>query len=59
MALATGSSGKQRRSATFCEQNYSKNFINLSRAGFAATGPVSKKFFAPLFSKKRLLPSLC
>jgi len=29
-----------------------KNFINLGPAGFTATGPVSKKFFAPLFFKK-------
>ena len=31
-----------------------KNFFHLGRAGFAATGPKEQKFFAPLFSKKRL-----
>jgi hypothetical protein len=29
-----------------------KNFFTPGRAGFNATGPVSKKFFAPLFFKK-------
>ncbi|HTJ91161.1 MAG TPA: hypothetical protein VL356_13425 [Acidocella sp.] len=28
-----------------------KNFFSLGRAAFPATGPVSKKVFAPLFSK--------
>jgi hypothetical protein len=29
-----------------------KNFFNLGRAGFAASGPDEQKFFTPLFFKK-------
>ena len=33
-----------------------KNFVTLGRACVSATRPGKQKFFAPLFSKKRLLP---
>jgi hypothetical protein len=52
MALATGSSGKQRRSAIFCEQKVAKNFI-------VSPPPAQRqKNFCAAFFKKRLLPSL-
>jgi hypothetical protein len=35
----------------FVNKKKQKNFANLGRAGFSATGPVETKVFAPLFSK--------
>jgi hypothetical protein len=43
---------KEKGRLLFVNKKKQKNFVNLGRAGFVATGPVSKKFFAPLFFKK-------
>jgi hypothetical protein len=37
------------RKASFCEQKEAKNFVNLDRAGFAATGPEAQKFLRRFF----------
>jgi hypothetical protein len=42
---------KRRERLLFVNQKKQKNFVRLGRAGFSATGPVSKKVFAPLFFK--------
>jgi hypothetical protein len=39
----------------FVNKKWQKNFVDLGRSGFTAPGPVSKKFFAPLFSKSGFL----
>jgi hypothetical protein len=43
---------ERRGRLLFVNKKKQKNFFQLGRAGFAATGPVEPKFFAPLFFKK-------
>jgi hypothetical protein len=43
---------KRRERLLFVNKKKQKNFAILGRAGDTATGPVEKKFFAPLFFKK-------
>jgi hypothetical protein len=46
----------QKEGLLFCEQKRSKkNFARLDRAGFTASGPMSKSFLL-LFFKKEALP---
>jgi hypothetical protein len=40
-----------KKELLFVNKKKQKNFVNLGRAGFTATGSVSQKAFAPLFSK--------
>jgi hypothetical protein len=45
---------KRRGRLLFVNKKKQKNILTLGRAGFSAAGPSEQKFFAPLFSKKRL-----
>jgi hypothetical protein len=42
---------KVRRRLLFVNKKKQKNFVKLDRAGFSATGPVSKKFLRRFFQK--------
>ncbi len=43
---------RREEKRSFFEKKEQKTFVNLGRAGFAATGQREQKFFAPLFFKK-------
>jgi hypothetical protein len=43
--------GRKQGRLLFVNKKKQKNFANLGRAGFGATGLKSKKFLAPLFSR--------
>jgi hypothetical protein len=48
---------QRRGRLLFVNKKQQKNFFTPGRAGFSATGPVSKKFFAPpFFQKSGFLP---
>jgi hypothetical protein len=51
LLTSSGSAGGSREAskATFCEQKAAKNFVDLGRVGFTATGPVKQKFLRRFF----------